>query len=134
MILTLQMDRAVGGFAKTESTKNESIACYVLSALLLGTSLSGSVMTVLAIPQNAVGPAVPAGFLSISISLLVRQPWTGAAWDSPSRQGWVLGFSYRQGLLQTVPSLQLVKGVPSGQTWPHAPVCQQSESWLLALP
>lgn len=55
------MDRAVGGFAKTESTKNESIACYVPSALLLGTRLSGSVMTVLAIPQNAVGPSSPRG-------------------------------------------------------------------------
>lgn len=61
LILTLQMDRAVGGFAKTESTKNESIACYVLSALLLGTRLSGSVVTDVSDTTKCRGPSSPRG-------------------------------------------------------------------------
>lgn len=54
-ILTLQTDLAVGEFAKTESTNNESIA-YVPSALLLGTSLSGSVMTGVSDTTKCRGP------------------------------------------------------------------------------
>lgn len=56
LILTLQMDLAVGEFAKTESTNNESIACYVPSALLLGTSLSDSVMTGVSDTTKCPGP------------------------------------------------------------------------------